>query len=178
MILDEKDRLPTVCLVAGHYFQAAMSLGADPYWYQLPTTGENRTGMEGFLQVEDGSWLMGFGRQNGRVTCVQVADGRVRWELPLEASASDITTCDVDGDGAGEFVFGTSHGQLYAAGDRDGAPRVLWKVDLGAAVSSPIIADLDRDGLSEIVVTTSDGYVNVFGSSTGSTKSHRSHARW
>lgn len=154
-------RFPTVCLVAGHYFQSAMSLRADPYWYKLPPTGENRSGIEGFLQLRDGTWLMGFGRQNGRFACVNAADGCVRWEMPLQASASDIVTCDIDGGGDGEFVFGTSHGQLYAVGDASGVPRLAWKTDLGAAVGALIIADLDRDGRSEIAAVTADGYVNI-----------------
>jgi len=169
VILDRKDTLPTVCLVAGHYFQAAMSLRAEPYWYTLPATGDNRTGMEGFLRLKDGNWLMGFGRQNGKFACVNVANGTLRWELDLQASASDIVTCDIDGDGCCEFLFGTSHGGLYAVGDKDGAPRLLWKANLGAAVGSPILTDLDGDGRSEIAVVTSDGYVNVLGASHAST---------
>ena len=160
---------PTVCLVAGHYFQAAMSLHADPYWYQLPPLGQNRCAQEGFMQVKRDTqpvtreWLMGFGRQNGWFACLNVSDGSVRWELPVEASCSDVATCDIDGDGQQEFIFGTSHGKLYAVGDGGEAARVVWNLDLGASVGAPIVADLDADGASEIVVPTADGYVNVLG---------------
>ena len=78
---------PTVCLVNGHYFQAAMTLRAQPKWYRLPETGVAPAGAEGFLRLADGSWLMGFGRQDGRFVCVEVETGKTRWELPLEASA-------------------------------------------------------------------------------------------
>ncbi|MBI4559088.1 MAG: VCBS repeat-containing protein [Candidatus Hydrogenedentes bacterium] len=164
-ILKNNDRLPTVCLVDGHYFQAAMSLKAEPYWYKIPVAGENRSAAEGFLQLADGTWLMGFGRQNGNFACVNVADGSLRWELPLEASCSDVTTCDVDGDNRQEFLFGTSHGKLYAVGDGEDKARVVWSADLGAtaSVGAPIPADVNADGASEIVVPASDGYLYIFG---------------
>jgi outer membrane protein assembly factor BamB len=163
VILQGKNDEPTVCLVAGHYFQAAMSLSAAPYWYKLPTAGENRCAWEGFLPLKDGQWLMGFGRQNGNFACVNVVDGRVRWELPVQASCSDVVTGDVDGDGTFEFVFGTSHGALYAVGDANGQPRVVWTVQLGGSVGSPILADINGDGASEVCVGTSTGHVFLLG---------------
>lgn len=161
-ILKTKGAIPTTCLIGGHYFQAAMSLRADPYWYKLPMAGESRCGMEGFLQLEDGTWLMGFGRQNGNFACKNAANGAVQWEMPLEVSVSDVVTCDVDGDGRSEYLFGTSHGDLCAVGDGGERPRVVWKLDLGVAVGAPIAADLDGDGSCEVVVPTADGYVRVF----------------
>ncbi len=163
MILDQKDKLPTVCLVSGHYFQAAMSLKAEPYWYKLPLVGEAPTGREGFLRLTDGAWLMGFGRQNGRFACVNVVDGSVRWEMGLQAAASDVVSGNLDGDGANEFVFGTSHGRLWAVGDGGAKARVVWSVDLGSAIDSPILADMDGDGRVEIVCHTADGYVHILG---------------
>jgi len=162
-ILANDDAVPTVCLVSGHYFQAAMSIQAEPLWYKLPAAGEHAPKREGFLRLADGTWLMGFGRQNGAFACVDVGDGAVRWELPLDATASDVITCDVDGDGALEFVFGTSHGQLCAVGDGGSDPRRVWTTDLHAALGSPIAADVNADGASEIVVATADGYVHVLG---------------
>ena len=158
-VLEGQTEKPTICLVAGHYFQAAMSLNAEPHWYRLPIAGENRCAWEGFLPLENGEWLMGFGRQNGNFACVNVADGTVRWELPVQASCSDAVTGDVDGDGFFEFVFGTSHGMLYAVGDANGQARPVWTVQLDAAVGAPILADLDGDGASEIAVGTTDGHV-------------------
>ena len=162
-ILAQSHGEPTVCLIDGHYFQAAMSLHAKPYWYKLPAPGENRTACEGFLRTPEGAWLMGFGRQNGNLACVNVSDGSVRWELPVEASCSDVITCDVDGDGSQEFVFGTSHNALYAVGDGGDKPRVVWKAELSGAAGAPIVADINGDNKSEIIVPTSDGYVQVFG---------------
>jgi hypothetical protein len=159
--------VPTVCLVAGHYFQAAMSIRAKPHWYKIPVPGETRCDQEGFMPLGNGEWLMGFGRQNGAFACVNMSDGTVRWELPLEASATDVATCDVDGDEAMEFVFGTSHGKLYAVGDDQGKPRVVWTRDIGAGLGAPIVADLDGDGSCEIAVATADGHVNVMAEAGG-----------
>ncbi|MDQ1257031.1 MAG: hypothetical protein QG656_1632, partial [Candidatus Hydrogenedentes bacterium] len=155
--------VPAVCLVAGHYVQGAMSLRAEPHWYDLPTPGENRCSVEGFMRLSDGTWRMGFGRQNGRLACIDTKDGAVRWELPLDASSSDVATCDVDGEGAPEFVFGTSHGTLYAVGDVGGSARVLWRRDCGSGLGGPIMADIDGDGASDAVVASADGYINLFG---------------
>lgn len=174
VILENADRArPTVVLAAGHYFQAAMSIRAEPGWYAIPVPGENRAGNEGFLRGPDGAWRMGFGRQNGQFACVRVRDGHLRWEMPLQASASEVATCDVDGDGREEFVFGTSHGRLYAVGDDDTGPRVVWSVELGASVGSPILADLNADGASEIVTWTADGHIRVLGPHTHRPTSQR-----
>ncbi|MCP4638989.1 MAG: VCBS repeat-containing protein [bacterium] len=162
-VLPRVDAEPLVCLVAGHYFQAAMSLTAQPFWYALPEAGQNRCAREGFLRLDDGAWLMGFGRQNGRFACINANDGTVRWETDIQASASDAVSCDVDGDGAAEFLFGTSHGSLSAIGDSQGNARPLWTLDLGVALGAPIAADVDGDGITEIAVPTSDGRVLVLG---------------
>jgi outer membrane protein assembly factor BamB len=162
-VLDRKDNIPLVNLVDGHYFQAAMTLKAEPLWYKVPPPGENRAACEGFLQLPDETWLMGFGRQKGNFACLNVADGSVRWELPLDAAASDTITCDIDGDGAQEFLFGTSHGEFFAVADDAGKPKVLWKTTVGAAAGAPIAADFNGDGASEIAVPTTDGQVTLLG---------------
>ncbi len=161
--LEQPGGKPLVGLIDGHYFQGVMSLGGQPRWYARPKLGENRCGCEGFVRLADGQWLMGFGRQNGRFACVNVADGSLRWELPLDAACGDVVAGDVDGDGAAEFLFGTSHGKLYAVGDRGGKPRVLWTLDAGSAVSNVILADVNGDGACEIIAARGDGYVSVFG---------------
>lgn len=156
-ILENGEKEPTVCLVDGHYFVGVMTLHAKPMWYRLPETGEARSGAEGFLRLPDGTWLMGYGREDGRFACIEVATGKVRWELPLEAAASQVSACDIDGDGRPEFLFGTSHGDLYALGDGGDRPRVVWKASFPASVGAPVVADVDGDGKSEILVTTGDG---------------------
>ncbi len=161
-ILKEDGKDPTVCLVAGHYFQAAMSLRAAPYWHQLPPVGQNRCTQEGFLRRANGAWLMGFGRQNGQFACLNVSDGSTRWELPIEASASDAVSGDIDGDGTPEFVFGTSHGALIAVGDDNAQAALRWRLEENAALGAPILADVNGDGASEIVLSSADGWLRVY----------------
>ena len=161
-ILEQPEGDPIVCLVAGHYFQAAMSLRAEPMWYKLPPAGENRCAEEGFMRLPDGTWLMGFGRQNGNFACLNMSDGSVRWELPVEASCTDVATCDIDGDGQQEFIFGTSHGVLYAVRDAGDHSEVVWQASLSAGAGSPIVADVNDDGRSDIIVPTTDGYLDLF----------------
>ncbi|MBI2431669.1 MAG: VCBS repeat-containing protein [Candidatus Hydrogenedentes bacterium] len=162
-ILERQGADPLVALMSGHYFQAIMTLRAAPLWYKIPMPGEARSGAEAFLQTPEGNWLMGFGRQNGMFACVNIDDGSLRWEFPLEAAAADAITCDVDHDGRYEFVFGTSHGELVALGDDAGSARLVWRAQLGAALGPPIAADLDADGASEIVVPTAEGQVLLLG---------------
>ena len=162
-LLAQEEGPPLVCLAGAHYFLAVMGLDATPRWYRIPVTGENRAGNEGFLRTKEGRWLIGIGRQNGHFACVEAETGTVRWELPVGATCTDIASGDLDGDGEMEFLFGTSHGQLWAVGDRDGQPRVLWQAALPAGSGPPLIADVDGDGASEVVVYTLDGYLNVLG---------------
>ncbi len=156
-ILPEKQGEPTVCLVDGHYFVAAMTSQAAPKWHHLPVVGEARAGAEGFLQTPKGQWLIGFGRQDGQFVCLDVATGKVRWQFPLESTASAVAACDINGDGAPEFIFGTTHGELYALADAGDSARVVWKARLPASVGAPVIADVDNDGASEILVSLGDG---------------------
>jgi len=163
-LLEQQGGKPLVCLAGAHYFLGVMSLAAEKLWHRLPTPGDSRTGDEGFARTPDGRWLIGFGRQNGRFTCLDLADGRLRWELPVEAACTDVVVGDLDGDGRQEFLFGTSHGRLWAVRDADGRPEVLWQVELPAGCAAPIIADVNGDGVSEILVCTADGYLQVLGS--------------
>lgn len=156
-ILPEQQGEPTVCLVDGHYFVAAMTSHAAAKWYHLPVVGEARAGAEGFLKSREGQWLMGFGRQDGRFACLDVATGKLRWEFPLESTANAVSACDINGDGIQEFIFGTSHGDLCALADAGDKARVVWRARLPSSVGAPVIADVDNDGASEILVSLGDG---------------------
>ncbi len=160
-ILARTNERPWVALVAGHYFQALMTLDAQPAWYTIPVPGENRAAAEAFLKLDDGTWLMGFGRQNGNFACIDAATGSTRWEHPLDATASDAISGDVDGDGRFEFVVGTSHGYLIALGDDESKPRLVWTKHFDAGLGTPILADADGDGACEVAVATTDGHVYV-----------------
>jgi hypothetical protein len=162
-LLAREEGPPLVCLAGAHYFLAVMGLDAAPRWYRIPVPGENRAGSEGFLRSREGRWLIGVGRQNGNFACVEAESGAVRWELPVGATCTDIISGDLDGDGELEFLFGTSHGQLWAVGDAGNQPRLLWKMDLPAGSGPPLVADVDGDGACEILVYTLDGHLNVLG---------------
>jgi outer membrane protein assembly factor BamB len=153
-----------VVLCDGHYFLGAIGLRAEPRWYQLPEVGAARSGAEGLLRLPDGSWLIGFGRQNGNFACLDAATGKVLWEFPIEAAAGDVVACDINGDGADEFIFGDSHGRLWAISPcRAGVPMpaLVWKLNLDLAIGSPVIADLDGDASPEIILPTSDGSLTI-----------------
>ncbi len=106
---------------------------------------------------------MGFGRQNGHFACLNVSDGSQRWDWDVQASCSDVVTCDVDGDGKDEFIFGTSHGAIYAVGDDDGKPRIVWKIDTAAVEGTPILADVLGSGRPQIIVPSVDGQIRIYG---------------
>jgi hypothetical protein len=156
-ILPAQQGEPTVCLVDGHYFAAAMTAHAEAKWYHLPVVGEARAGAEGFLKTPGGEWLMGFGRQDGQFVCLDAATGKTRWELPLESTASAVAACDINGDGKPEFIIGTTHGDLLALSDEGNRGRVVWRARLPASAGQPVIADVDNDGASEILVSLGDG---------------------
>lgn len=162
-LLDQDEGPPLVCLAGAHYFLAVMGLDTSPRWHRIPVPGENRSGSEGFLRRAGIGWLIGIGRQNGNFACVEARSGAVRWELPVGGTCTDIASGDLDGDGEPEFLFGTSHGQLWAVGDAGDRPRVLWRAELPAGSGPPLLADLDGDGASEVLVYTLDGYLNVLG---------------
>ncbi|MFH1743582.1 MAG: VCBS repeat-containing protein, partial [bacterium] len=171
-ILETGEEYPTVCLVGGHYFQGALSLQGRRKWYKIPLVGENRFAAEGFMRTQDGSWLLGVGRQNGNFGCINVDDGSTRWEEDIQASCAETCALDVDGDGRYEFVLATSHGELIALGDDNGQPREVWRAHLpaGTGLSSypaarfaTIAADVNADGKSEIIVPLYDGYVYILG---------------
>ena len=165
-VLLDAEKEKTVCLVNGHYFQAAMTLSAKPLWHHLPPPGEARTACEGFIRLSASpgtKWAMGFGRQNGHFACLNVSDGSQRWDLDVGGSCADVVACDVDGDGRAEFVFGTSHGAIYAVGDDGDKPRIAWKLDTAAGQGAPILADVLGAGSPQIIVPGADGRIGVYG---------------
>lgn len=167
VVLQRTGREAAVCLTSGHYFQAAMSSRAVAIWYKLPATGQAPSGSEGFLRRTDGSWLMGFGRQDGRFACVEVDTGKALWEAPIQATVSETASCDVDGDGRAEFVFGTSHGEVVCLRPGPRGPETVWRVRTGGWTGAPVIADIDGDRLPEIIVPVSDGTLTVLKGATG-----------
>lgn len=152
---------PVVCLAGGHYFMAAMTIDAAPLWYKLPQPGENRCANEAYLQSRNGSWLAGYGTQDGKFAVVDVQSGKSIGELDIAASASDAIVWDADGDGQQEFICGDSHGTLHRisvgeTGLVDSSTN-LTRSPLG----NPIAADFDGDNKCELALSTADGHLTI-----------------
>jgi outer membrane protein assembly factor BamB len=137
------------------------------------------------LPAEAGSWQAT--RQNRQLTGIQPLPGKMKRAPKIGASLSfprgqgyvtaiaskpggekDRAIVLADGrlrcydlDGKMEFVFGTSHGELYALADEGSRGRVVWKAKLPAGVGSPVLADVDNDGEIEIIVALGDGRLCV-----------------
>ncbi len=82
------------------------------------------------------------------------------WTAELPATISTLTSGDLDGDGAAEFVAGCEDGTVAAVGG-DGAER--WRVGLSAKINDIAIADLDGDGAPEVVCGVEDSNLHVLG---------------
>lgn len=119
---------------------------------------------EGLLPPHaDRGWRGGQVEADGTLVCFEAETGRVAWRMAMAAATSGLSTGDVDGDGAADFVLGLSNGELMAITDEGGCGRVLWRKCFDAPVGTPILADLNADGKSEIAVSVGDGFVYVVG---------------
>jgi outer membrane protein assembly factor BamB len=99
----------------------------------------------------------------GGFCCYAGKDGALLWTFkPARNVSTDIVTCDVDGDGEEEFIFGAGK-TLYALGSKGNEAVVKWRLDLPQNVFSPICADADGDGDSEVLALSADGNVYCVG---------------
>lgn len=101
----------------------------------------------GLVDVDgDGSVEVGYSLKN-HVTfyCRDLFSGKHKWQIELpEIPVGPVLTCDVDGDGRGEFLV-----DRWCIGtDQYGIGEIRWEspVPLGWAA----IADIDGDGIGEI----------------------------
>ncbi len=105
--------------------------------------------------------------ERGKFACYNVVTtARSDGSSTSQASCSDVSGCDIDGDGNMEFIFSTSHGTLCAVGDDGGKPRPKLSGRLRQALrlGPPLLADMDGDGKTDIVVAGEDvSRVRVFG---------------
>jgi hypothetical protein len=96
---------------------------------------------------------IGAGNINGTFHIFDGATGNLEWNFQVGATPSDAVSCDIDSDGLGEFLFGTSDGRLISLG----AEGVEWAMVFEEMTGVPIIADLDGDTKADILVPVMDG---------------------
>jgi hypothetical protein len=144
----------------GGYRRGVMTLAGEKVWNFDYMDGYGS--MPGIGDVNGDGKLEGLSVQKKVTTCYDMATGTVRWTLPDFAQSSDAVTCDINGDGRDEFVYGSGN-KLVAVNEAEGKANVVWTLDLPAGLGSPAVADVDGDGTAELVSMTRDGWVNVVG---------------
>jgi outer membrane protein assembly factor BamB len=140
-----RDR-PTYRYVSHIWTQLFGGGDSNEVYTKMPTIGD----VDG-----DGVMEIGAGNLNGTLHCFGGSKGKLEWDYIIGANPSDIISCDIDGDGRDEFIFGTSDGRLISLGNQG----VEWSMDFGDRVGTPIICDLDRDSKADILVPAMDGNV-------------------
>ena len=106
---------------------------------------------------------------NGETTSFAVYFLHPRELWSAETSGSVQTgpaIADLDGDGVGDGVVGTSAGKVLALSGKDG--HSLWSFQTGADVlSSPALIDFDQDGVLDVAVGSNDRSVYALSGKTG-----------
>src|SRR5437588_5188118 len=62
----------------------------------------------------DGVKEMGICHDDGRFESLDASTGQSKWTYPLSGIALNVATCDINGDGHVEYVFGTTDGHVMA----------------------------------------------------------------
>jgi hypothetical protein len=109
-------------------------------------------------------WDIGMMTVQGIFHSADAISGQDRWTLDLNLESStlpQIASCDIDGDGRDNYVFGMANGELVALDERNGKGRILWKKWFPAAIRNTVVADVDSDGRAEIIVETDDYAVRI-----------------
>lgn len=144
----------------GGYRRGVMTLDGKQVWAFDYMDGYGS--MPGIGDVNGDGQLEGLSVQQKNTTCYDMGTGKVRWTLPEVAQTSDAVTCDINGDGRDEFVFGSGN-RLVAVNEEEAKGHVVWALDLKVGMGSPAVADVDGDGKAEVVVMGRDGLVKVVG---------------
>lgn len=132
--------------------------GVYDYYFTRAAVGRRGPG-------PDAGWTLGVVHRAGRLEWIDAEDLHLRANVDLGTPilpGSLVVACDLDGDGADEFIVALSTGQLIAAKEVMGKGEIIWKIELGAEVLDFVAADMDGDGKTEFIVTLGNGKVRVF----------------
>ena len=134
--------------------------GAMRWWQSAPLSTLSGA-FFGIADIDaDGLPEIAMSTADGDLIVVRADTGLEKWRLHPGEVATDIITCDIDGDGVVELIATTQQGCVLCIGvGSHGAGVVRWRIDLGYSLGPPIAADIDGDGRSEILVVSGDGYL-------------------
>jgi hypothetical protein len=129
-----------------------------PIWWRDSALADQCMRYAGLTDIDnDGVLELGVSHLWGDFVCYSILDGKEKWRMPLGAIASDMVSCDIDGDGFNEYIFGVSDGRLIALGDKG---KIKWQMDFGTSTGNPVIFDFDGDGKPEIFVVSGDSHLH------------------
>ncbi len=139
--------------------------GRSMRWWRSAPLSTLTGGFPGVADVDgDGLPEIGMSQADGDFVCLRADTGMEKWRLHIGETATDVITCDIDGDGRIEFVFATQQGSIMAVGvSTSGCGLVKWKIALGYSLGPVVAADPGGRGTSEILVVSGDGYLYHIG---------------
>ncbi len=149
---------------ACNYTLAVLTLDGQALWNTPYLDGA--TSQVG-VRVNAGRVEIGVAAYRGGFRCHAGKDGALLWSFKTPRRVTtDVVTCDIDGDGEEEFLFGSAK-TLYALGAKENTPAVKWQLDFPQNVFAPVCADVDGDGASEVLALCADGYLYCVGPAPG-----------
>jgi outer membrane protein assembly factor BamB len=149
-------------IVAGcHGALGVVSQNHEVLWWKSMPLNDLSMRYPGIADVDsDGVLELGVGHSCGDFACYSAATGELKWKTNLGSVATDVVSCDIDGDGIVEFIMGMADGRLLTLGDQG---KIKWAHDFGFSLGPPVVADCDGDGLPEIIIMAGDGFLYCVG---------------
>jgi len=139
----------------------------------VPWAGIGDLDGDGKAEVAGPGFHVDVATKEQEFRCYDAATGKVKWTMPLpgrtfgnhmsdlsEDTATSSVTCDIDGDGKDECIFG-NYKTLYAvsASDDGKTGKVKWMLEFPSKIGPVAIADLDGNRRPQIIVVCEDGFV-------------------